>query len=85
MFSRVEGKPKMNVPTYIIEIESGYYYSTPNGRYGRFGARKQAMRMCKGCTVANVKWLKEIGENPHVEKAGREFQIMPTCKKHLNK
>jgi len=36
--------------TFLLKTKSGYYRSTPNGRYARFDAPKdQALPMCKDC------------------------------------
>ena len=69
--------------SYIISTISGYYYTTLDGKYGRFGDKKLAMRMCEKCKDENIKSFTLIGLNPVAEKARKKVYIMPTCREHL--
>lgn len=76
----------MMVDLFILRIKIAeqwdYYYSTSNGRYGRFGDEHQAMAMCETCANANKDAYQSMGYECELLPAERRHALMPTCIEH---
>ena len=55
------------VKIYRLLTNAGYYYATPNGRYGRFDENvDRAWLLCEHHAKENMPWMKETDLEPRM-------------------
>jgi hypothetical protein len=52
---------------YKVKTTSGYFFTTGNGRYGRFGDYQDGFDYCPKCAEAVCKFLRSLKLEPELE------------------
>lgn len=66
--------------TFLIKVETGYYRSTPNGKYGRWDAdEKTALPLCYECMNKLMYLLGKLGVQ-YSYKPWEVYKVCPNCK-----
>ena len=66
--------------TFLLKVDTGYYRSTPNGRYGRWDANeKTALPLCNECMNKLIFLLSKL-EIQYSIKPWEAFEVCPNCK-----